>query len=74
MLNRRYLTDLAERVIATYLEAFVGLLLVAPALDIDAVTAALVAAIPAALSIVKGALSAFIGQKGTASALPREPR
>ncbi|MFI1562213.1 holin [Streptomyces sp. NPDC020490] len=66
-----YFKDLAERVVATYLEAFVGLLLAGSVVDLPAAKAAAVAAIPAALAVVKGALSAFVGgSPRTAAALP----
>lgn len=66
-----YFKDLAERVIATYLEAFVGLLLAGSVVDLSAAKASGVAAIPAGLAVVKGALSAFIGSPSSAAALPK---
>lgn len=66
----RFLLDLAERTIATYLEAFLGLLLAGPVTDLSAAKAAAVAAIPAALAVLKGALSRILGTSGTAGALP----
>ncbi|MGW1000735.1 holin [Streptomyces sp. NPDC002520] len=67
----KFLIDIAERTVATYLEAFLGLLLAGAVVDLPAARAAAVAAIPAALAVVKGALSAFVGTPGTAAALPR---
>ena len=51
--------DLAERAIATYVQTFIGLLIVAwgTTVDLAAVQAAAVAAVPAALSVVKSALA-----------------
>ncbi len=61
------LVDLAERVVATYIQSFLGLLLVADAIDIGAVKAALVAAAPAALAVVKGVLAKRLGDPESAS-------
>ncbi|MGW1071598.1 holin [Streptomyces sp. NPDC002537] len=66
----RFLLDLAERTAATYLEAFLGLLLAGTVTDLSTAKAAAVAAIPAALAIAKGALSGLLNRSGTASALP----
>lgn len=66
----RYFLDLAERAFATYLEAFLGLLIVGAVLDISAAKAAAVAALPAALSVVKSGLGAWLGRSDTASLLP----
>lgn len=67
---RKFLLDLVERTAATYLETFVGLLLVGGVVDLSTAKAAAVAAVPAGLAVVKSALSAFVGRPGTASALP----
>ncbi|MFL4903853.1 hypothetical protein ACJ6WF_11860 [Streptomyces sp. MMS24-I2-30] len=67
----KLLTDLAERTIATYLEAFLGLLLASGVIDLSAAKAAAVAAIPAGLAVVKGALSSRIGSSSSAAALPK---
>ncbi len=64
---RKFLIDTAERAIATYVEVVIGLLLVAGPLDLEKVEVALVAAIPAALSVIKSALASRIGEKNTAS-------
>ncbi|MEV5953717.1 holin [Streptomyces sp. NPDC051987] len=66
----KFFVDLAERTVATYLEAFLGLLLAGSVVDLSAAKAAAVAAIPAGLAVVKGALSAFVGSPTTAAALP----
>jgi len=71
-LTRKYLVDLAERTVATYLEVFFGLLLA----DVNNLTnfgllkSAAIAAIPAGLAVVKGALSKFVGREDSASAVP----
>lgn len=66
----KFLLGTAERAIATYVEVVVGLLLVAGPLDLDKVEVALVAAIPAALAVVKAAIASRVGTKGTPSLLP----
>lgn len=66
----RFLADIAERTIATYLEAFLGLLLAGSVTDLSTARAAAVAAIPAGLAIAKGAIARFLGSSGTASTLP----
>lgn len=68
----RYLIDLAERTAATYVAAFLGLLLADgfDMLSLSALKAAAVAAIPAALSVVKGALATLVGDRGSAAVLP----
>jgi hypothetical protein len=69
----KFLLDLAERVAATYALAFVGLLL-ADGFDLtsmNALKAASVAALPAALSVIKGVLSTFVGDPNSAALLPK---
>lgn len=64
-----YLRDLAERTLATYVQAFVGLLVAgwSGALDLGTLRAAAVAAIPAALAVVKGGLARLVGDPQSAS-------
>lgn len=69
-MNKNFFTDLAERTAATYAEVVIGLLLVAGPLNLDKVEVALVAAIPAALAVVKAAIASRLGEKNTASLLP----
>jgi hypothetical protein len=57
MFTRPFLRDLAERAISTYLQAFAGLLIAAGVVDATTLEAAAVAAIPAALSVVKSVLA-----------------
>lgn len=73
----RYLLDLAERTAATYFEALLGLLLasgfgVAQITDLSFWTKAAVAAIPAALAVLKSGLARFVGSPNTAALLPAE--
>ncbi|WP_435058531.1 hypothetical protein [Streptomyces sp. bgisy060] len=67
------LADIAERSVLTYAEAFLGLLLASGTTDIvdlSALQSAAVAAIPAGLAVVKGAIGTLLGRTGTASWLP----
>ncbi|MFJ8163806.1 holin [Streptomyces sp. NPDC096136] len=69
----RLIADIVERTIATYAATFLGLLL-ADGFDLTslgALRAASIAALPAALSVVKGALGPLVGDSGTAGWLPR---
>lgn len=68
------LADVAERTVLTYVEALLGLLLAAATtdvVDLSFLQSAAVAAIPAALTVVKGAIGTRLGQVGTASWLPK---
>ena len=67
---KKFLIDTAERAVATYVEVVIGLLIVAGPLDLDKIEVSLVAAIPAALAVVKAALASRVGSKGTAALLP----
>ena len=67
-MTAKYLIDLAERTIATYLETFLGLLLaswadVANLGVLSVAETAGLAAIPAALAVVKGGLARFRGDR-----------
>lgn len=72
-MTNRYLSDLAERVGVTYVEALVGLLIagwtnVASLGDVLTLgRAAVVAALPAALAVVKAGLARFVGDAADAS-------
>ncbi len=68
----RFVRDIAERVLSTYVQAFLGLLLasgfgVDGVLDLSLVVKAGIAALPAALSLVKGLLARTVGDKESAS-------
>jgi hypothetical protein len=59
--------DVAERAAATYIEAFLGLLLVSNTfasgqIDLSVIQTAAVAAIPAALSVIKSYAATFRGE------------
>ena len=54
---REWLRDTAERVISTYVQVLIGLLIVADAIDITVAKAAAVAALPAALAVLKAAVA-----------------
>ncbi|MEV0278899.1 holin [Streptomyces sp. NPDC050610] len=69
----RLLIDIAERTVAAYVTTLLGLLL-ADGFDLtslSAIKAAAVAALPAALSVLKGAIGGLAGDKTSAAWLPR---
>jgi hypothetical protein len=69
----RLLADIAERTLLTYIEAFLGLLLASGTTNVitlSALESAAIAAIPAGLAVVKGAVGSLLGRAGTASWLP----
>ncbi|MFE4519343.1 holin [Kitasatospora sp. NPDC056783] len=73
---RKLIIDLVERTVATYAVAFLGLLL-ADKFDLTsftAIKAAAVASLPAALTVVKGAVSTLVGDPKSAAFLstPRD--
>ncbi|MFF4403849.1 hypothetical protein [Streptomyces sp. NPDC001404] len=59
----KIVADVVERALATYAEAFLGLLLASTSglTDISTLRAAAVAALPTALAVVKGAVGTRIG-------------
>jgi hypothetical protein len=62
-MNTVWLKDVAERTVATYAQAFIGLLLAGwttDAVDLSLVQAAAVSAVPAALAVLKGALASKV--------------
>ena len=70
-MNKDYLIDLGERVFFTWVEAFLGLLLVMavkPEIlsDISVWQTAAIAAVPAALAVLKGGLAKFAGDPESA--------
>lgn len=69
---RKFLVDLTERTLGTYAVAFLGLLLAdgTDLMSVSAVMAAAVAALPASLTVVKGAVGSLIGDSSTAAWLP----
>ena len=68
-MTKKFLIDLAERVVATYVETLIGLLLVgwSDFADLgsflDFGTSAAVAAAPAALAVLKGGLARLRGDR-----------
>ena len=69
-----YYRDLAERVIATWAQAFIAALLIewnSDSIDLSVVHTAALAGIPAALAVLKGAIAGLVGDPDTA-ALRRE--
>lgn len=72
----RYLRDLAERVIATFLAAFLGTLVaggwfdVQHIRDLSAVQAAALAGVAAVLSLVKGLVAQWVSNRDSASLAP----
>ena len=69
--RKNFIVDLLERTIATYAEAFLGLLIASglgtPADRMALLEKAAVAAIPAALAVAKAGLAKFRGDPNTAS-------
>lgn len=56
-MSKLFLRDMAERAISTYLQSFLGLIIVSGVTDLKAIQTAAIAAIPAALSVVKSLLA-----------------
>lgn len=69
---KNWLLDAAERVIATYVQAFLGLVIAAglDAMSMSTLKAAAVAALPAALSALKAVVARTVGSPDDASLLP----
>lgn len=75
-MTRQYLTDAAERVAATFVETFAaveGSDLLAHGLTISGTRAAAIAALSAALAVVKVAAAKLIGNRDSASLAPDQP-
>lgn len=71
-MTRKFLADLAERAIATYAETLIGLLLASATgahqvADMSSVAKLALAAVPAALSVVKSGLATLHGSTDSAS-------
>ncbi|MEV5510310.1 holin [Streptomyces orinoci] len=71
-MNKKVLIDIAERTIAAYVTTFLGLILADGfnLTSVSALKAAAIAALPAALSVIKGAIGRYIGDKDSAAWLP----
>ncbi|WKU43864.1 holin [Streptomyces sp. VNUA116] len=70
--QQKVLLDILERTAAAYVTTFLGLLLADgfDLTDVSALKAAAVAALPAALSVIKGAIGTRFGDRGSAAWLP----
>ncbi|MFH8790255.1 holin [Streptomyces roseoverticillatus] len=73
---QKVLLDILERTAAAYITTFLGLLLADgfDLTDVSALKAAAIAALPAALSVIKGAIGTRFGDKGSAAWLPGSGR
>lgn len=69
----RLFLDTVERTVAAYVTTLLGLLLASgfDLTNMSAVKAAAIAAIPAALSVVKAAVGALVGDQRTVGWLPK---
>lgn len=75
-MNRKVFLDIAERTLAAYVTTFLGII-IADGFDltsISALKAAAVAALPAALSVIKGAIGSRFGDKDSAAWLPERDK
>ncbi|WP_327073440.1 holin [Kitasatospora purpeofusca] len=72
-MSSRFFRDLLERTLATYAVTLLGLLTAAGVdlTDLGTLRAALVAAIPAGLTVLKGALATLVGDPSSAALLGR---
>ncbi|MGI5336739.1 holin [Streptomyces sp. CA-181903] len=75
-MNKKVLADIAERTIAAYLTTFLGLLIADgfDLTDVSALKAAAIAALPAALSVIKGAIGRYVGDDDSVAWLPSRRR
>lgn len=72
MFTKAFLLDAAERVFWTYVQAFLGLLLVSGVTDLDALQTAALAAIPAALAALKALIATRFGDPDSAALGPQD--
>lgn len=71
-----WLRDTFERALATYVQAFLGLLMareMSDVLTVSALQAAAISAMPAALSVVKAAVASRAGTMSPASLVKSRP-
>jgi len=68
-MKKNFYADLAERAISTYVQSFIGALLMTwgDVIDVSTLRAAAFAAAPAALAVVKGLVASRFGDSDTAS-------
>ncbi|MGW1278006.1 holin [Streptomyces tsukubensis] len=72
----RLILDTVERTVAAYVTTLLGLLLATgfDLTDISALKAAAIAAVPAALSVLKAAVGSLVGDPRTVGWIPRDGR
>ncbi|MFE6865999.1 holin [Kitasatospora sp. NPDC057692] len=72
-MSTRFIRDLLERTLATYAVTLLGLLTAGAVdlTDLGALRAAAIAAIPAGLTVLKGALASLVGDPQSAALLGR---
>lgn len=73
MLTRAFLIDAAERVALTFLESFVGALLVATQVDLSTAKAAAIAGLGAALALAKTIIAGKVGGTVSPASLAKVP-
>lgn len=67
-MTKKFVVDLVERTASTYVEVLIGLLIASKVtLDISVLKTSAIAAIPAALAVLKGALAKKVGDSDTAA-------
>lgn len=66
-MSKQFVIDAVERVVVTFIEAVVGVLILSGTLDLSTGKKALTAGVIAALSAVKALGAKFIGNKDSAS-------
>lgn len=71
-MTRRYIRDLTERALRTYVQTFIGLLMAAGfaadgTIDLSVLGTAAVSAIPAVLSLIMSLLARSVGDSESAS-------
>lgn len=71
-MNKKLAIDILERTVWTYIQAFLGMLLAQSVLDVSTLKLAAVAAIPAALAVVKGFAASRVGDPSAASLPPTD--
>lgn len=69
---KRWMLDTLERTVATYVQSLLGLVIASPMmnLDLSTVRALAVAALPAALAVLKAALASRVRALSPASLMP----
>ena len=73
MFTAKFLTDLAERSLKTFLQVFIAALLLVPGanlFDLSLLRTAAMGGVAAALSVVSSVLSSRVGDRDSAALLP----